>query len=186
MKGIIFNLLEDFVTETWGDSAYDDLASQCDLETTEPFVGPGTYPDKDLVTLATAVAEKAALPLPDALRAFAAHSFPKLAKKYPVFLDSQPDARSFLRSVEGVIHVEVRKLFPEARTPRFLYEDASNGDLIMTYQSERNLYPVVEGFIEGVALHYQEGITVRREETELEGKVAHRFHLRFSSTSGAP
>ena len=51
MKGAIFKLLEDFVTSNYGPDAFEDLVDATELETTEPFVGPGNYPPGDLLAL---------------------------------------------------------------------------------------------------------------------------------------
>ena len=51
MKGIIFNLLEGFLTERLGEEKSDELIESCSLKTREPFVGPGSYPDEDLLAI---------------------------------------------------------------------------------------------------------------------------------------
>ena len=58
MKGIIFNLPEEFVVETFGVDAYEEILAASELRTTDPVVGPGTYPDEDLLALVGKTVER--------------------------------------------------------------------------------------------------------------------------------
>ena len=80
MKGVIFNYLEEFITENWGEEKYEEILGECPLKTKEPFVGPGTYPDTDLLAIVSKTVEKLGITLPDALRSFGKFCFPKLSK----------------------------------------------------------------------------------------------------------
>jgi hypothetical protein len=93
MKGVIFNLLESFISEGWGIEKYEEILDLCPLQTKQPFVGPGTYPDADLVTIASKAADTLGLPLPVALRAFGKFCFPKLAPKVPQLVETHANAR---------------------------------------------------------------------------------------------
>ena len=83
MKGVIFNMLEEFTVETFGEETFEDVLDEAELITTEPFVGPGTYPDEDLIALVTTLIKKVDMPLPDAVRAFGHWLFPRLAERIP-------------------------------------------------------------------------------------------------------
>lgn len=114
MKGIVFNLLEEFITSMLGEEKYEEIVAGCDLKTKEPFVGPGTYPDEDLFAIVGKTVAVSGIALPDALRGFGRFCFPRLAEKFPVFVTAHNHPKPFLKSVETVIHVEVKKLYPDA------------------------------------------------------------------------
>lgn len=187
MKGVVFNILESFISEGWGDQTYEDILAMCPLSTKEPFVGPGTYPDSDLMTIAAKAAEKLGLPLDAALRAFGKYAFPKLAEQGTQFVDSQPTARDFLLSVDSVIHVEVRKLMPKAITPAFRYEDTGPDSLVIHYSSARKLCKFMEGLLDGVAEHYGTVIEHSQSQCMHEGAPHCTFVLKFheSQVEGA-
>jgi Haem-NO-binding len=181
MKGIIFNTLESFICEGWGDDTYEEILSLCPLKTKEPFVGPGTYPDTDLVMIASQAAQKLGLPLGDALRAFGHYAFPKLATKVPALVDKNAGAKAFLLSIDSVVHVEVRKLYPHAITPKFDYDDIDKKNaLIIHYSSKRQMCTLMEGLIDGVAEYF--GTTIRYEQRQCTGCGDARceFHLQFA------
>jgi predicted hydrocarbon binding protein len=179
MKGVVFNLLESFISEGWGDAKYEQILGLCPLKTKEPFVGPGTYPDSDLMTIAGKTAELLGLPLHDAVRAFGRYCFPKLIAKVPDLVGEYSDAKSFLKGVDGVIHVEVRKLFPKAITPSFKYEENDVNHLRIYYQSERKLCAFMEGLLDGVSDHFKIQINQEHKTCMHHGAEHCAFDLTF-------
>ncbi len=180
MKGVIFNLFEDFVCESFGDEVYESILDAAELRTTEPFIGPGLYPDEDLLALVGVAVDQLGIALPDALRAFGRFALPRLVEAHPDFAESECGAKDFLLSVDSVIHVEVKKLWPDAQTPSFRYDDPGQGALSMMYASARKFCPLVEGFIDGVADHF--GEKIEREHTTCmhDGAEECVFRLQFA------
>lgn len=179
MKGIVFNLLEEFIAEKLGEEKYEEIVAGCDMMTKEPFVGPGTYPDDDLFAIVGKTVEVSGIALPDALRAFGRFCFPKLAERFPDFIVPHTHPKSFLKTVDTVIHVEVRKLYPDAEPPYFTYDDPTPDRLIMRYSSKRRLCHLMEGLIDGVSDYYKTPIRYRQTKCLLEGGSECEFELVF-------
>ncbi len=155
MKGAIFKLLEDFVDATYGPDAFDALVESTELETDEPFVGPGNYPPGDLLALvATAVAAHDTT-VEQLLRAFGRHAFPSLARSVPTLMEGLDTPRAFLHGLESMIHTEVRKLDGEANPARFTVTEVDGTEILLRYESPFGLFPLVEGFLDGVADWYE-------------------------------
>src|SRR5688500_2593838 len=111
MKGIIFNQLEVMVTTAFGPDAWDALLQQTDLRTSEKyFVGPRNYPDEDLFALVATASRITGRSPEDLIHSFGQFLFPALAGAYPTFIKPGMNAKSFLMTVDRVIHIEVRKL----------------------------------------------------------------------------
>lgn len=158
MKGIIFTTFEDFVTDSFGAEVFEDILDDTELETAEPFVGPGTYPASDLMALVGTTIAKLDISLDAALTAFGSYSFPKLAAGVPQLMVGLDTAQAFFVSLESVIHTEVRKLDPEANPARFTVEETSDSTLLLHYESPMGLFALVGGFIDGVAAWYSESV----------------------------
>jgi len=169
MKGIIFNLLEKFIVEKLGDDRYEEIMEGCELETREPFVGPGSYPDGDLFALAGKAAEAIGAPLPDTLRAFGRFCIPELAGRFPAFFKPHDNPKSFLKTVDDIHYLEVVKLYEDAEPPHFEYEDPAPGRLVMRYRSRRRLCRLMEGLIEGVGDYYKTTIRYKQTACMLDG-----------------
>jgi predicted hydrocarbon binding protein len=179
MKGVIFNLLEDFIIEGWGDDVYDEILSRCSLRTTEPFIGPGTYDDADLLAIVAQAAETLGLTVPEAVRAFGRYCFSGLARKFPVFLEGHRELKTFLKSIDEVIHVELKKLVPEAEPPKITFVDPAPNELILTYRSRRRLCPLMAGLLEGAAAYFGTPLEYRETKCTSQGADACEFHLTF-------
>lgn len=159
MKGIIFNAFEGFVAQNWGDEFYESILDATELETQEPFVGPGTYPDGDLLALVATAVQKLDVPLHDALVAFGSFAFKGLVASHPAFVDKHVKLSEFLKTVDSIIHIEVRKLYPESVTPTVLVEDVDDATLRLSYHSDRKLCAVLEGLVQGAAEHFDTQVT---------------------------
>ena len=185
MKGVIFNVVESFVIENFGDDVWDEVLDNCELKTQEPFVGPGTYPDEDLIEIATKTVERVEVPLPDALRAIGKYGFPKLAAMVPQLVSSHEHPKPFLLSVHDVIHVEVRKLHETAETPDFRYAQDAPDHLAIEYHSRRGLCHLMAGLLDGVEDHF--GVPFEQVQSACvhDGAAHCRFELRFSAASRA-
>lgn len=158
MKGIVFNLLAEVVRQEYGEDVWDDLLEAAQLD--GAYTSLGTYPDEDLMKLVT-VASQALQTPPDAIvRWFGRSALPLLAKSYPEFFEAHKSTRSFLLTLNSVIHPEVRKLYPGADVPVFDYDASTEDDLVIGYVSRRKLCALAEGLIEGAADHYGEGVVV--------------------------
>ncbi len=181
MKGIIFNLLEDFITENFGEEKYEQIIAKCNLTTTEPHVGPGTYEDKDLMEIVARATEELKISIPDALKAFGKFAFSKLAEKHPNFVKPYQHPKPFLMTVESVIHIEVKKLYEHAYTPTFIYTDTSPDTLTITYSSKRKLYDLMEGLIDGVGEFFKSPIQQTHKIYQKNGAELCDFELTFTA-----
>jgi Haem-NO-binding len=182
MKGIIFNLLEEVVTEQFGEKTWDQLLDQAQVEGS--FTSLGNYPDEDLFKL-VAAASAALKQTPDAVvRWFGVRALPLLARKYPAFFDRHQSTRPFILTLNGIIHPEVRKLYPGADTPEFDFDTSSSEVLVMNYRSKRKLCSLVEGFTEGAATHYNETVSIQHPLCMHRGDECCRLEFSFARKLG--
>ena len=181
MKGVIFSLFEQFVVENWGTDTFEEILDECELATEEPFVGPGTYPDEDLLQIVGKAVEKLGIPLSDGMRAFGKWVLPRLMEQVPKSMTNFDHPKQFLQTVHDIIHVEVRKLYSDAEPPRFTYKDPAPDRLIMIYQSPRKMYDLMDGLIEGVAEYYDCPIDFKREIKQEQGEELAEYELTFGA-----
>ena len=179
MKGVVFKHFESFVVDSFGEELYETVLGEAELGSDGVFLGPETYPDADLFALVGKVLEKTGLELPAALQAFGRFLFDALADGAPVYLEGH-DLRSFLESVDSVIHVEVRKLFPDAETPEIEFQDAGPATFVMRYRSSRQLCHLFRGLLEGSAARFGEKIDYRESDCMLHGADACEFRVQVA------
>lgn len=171
MKGIIFNLLEEVVTTHIDEMTWDGILDEA--AASGVYTTLGNYPDAELVKLLGALSLRTGKSCEEALQWFGRLSMPFLARRYPEFFTAHAGMRSFLLSLNDVIHAEVKKLYPGADVPVFEFESpAGAGEhdtLIIHYQSKRRLCALAEGFIAGTSDHYREQVKVTQPTCMLKG-----------------
>ncbi|HVL81928.1 MAG TPA: heme NO-binding domain-containing protein [Actinomycetota bacterium] len=162
MKGIIFNLLEHVVVRDHGEQMWDAILDDAGVDGV--YTAVGTYPDEELGSLVQASAERLGSTRQDIQRWLGREAFPELVDRYPVFFDGHSSARSFILTLNDVIHPEVRKLFPGAYAPTFRFDDSRPDELRLTYDSYRRMCFFAEGLVEGTANHFKEDLGVEQLE----------------------
>ena len=162
MKGIIFNLLEEVVRGEYGDESWDMLLEAALLD--GAYTSLGNYPDAEMTRLVAAAASALKMSPDDITRWFGRKALPLLAKRYPRFFDGHKSARTFLLTLNNVIHTEVRKIYPGAEVPEFDYDTSSTDVLLMGYKSPRKLCALAHGFTEAAAAHFGEELVFEQPQ----------------------
>ena len=184
MKGIIFNLLEGVVTEAHGEPVWDQLLEAAGVD--GAYTSLGNYPDEDLYELVAAAAGALQLPANAVVRWFGVQALPLLAQKYPEFFASHRSTRSFILTLNGIIHPEVRKLYPGSEPPMFDFDSSSPEVLVMGYYSKRRLCALAEGFVEGAARHFGESVQLAHPLCMHRGDSSCRLEMTFTNKPVAP
>lgn len=177
MKGIIFQLLEEVVTQHLGPDTWDQLLQAAELDGV--FTSLGSYPDEHLFKLVGAASAALNKPPADIVRWFGAKAMPLLARKYPAFFERHGSTRPFILTLNNIIHPEVRKLYPGADVPDFEFDVSSPDMLVMHYQSKRKLCALAEGLVEGAAEQFGESVTILHPECMHRGGARCRLELSF-------
>jgi hypothetical protein len=107
---------------------------------------------------------------------------PLLAARYPDFFVKYHNTRSFLLTLNDIIHPEVRKLYPGAVTPEFEFDTrtGASDQLGMSYRSPRKLCALAEGFVVGAADHYGEDVAIDHQRCMHRGDDHCLLQLRFA------
>ena len=177
MKGVVFTVFLEMVEEQFSMDMVDDILQETKPANGGAYTSVGTYPHEEMVALVVSLSRHSKIPVPDLLKAFGAHLFMQFTKLYPDLIVNMPDAFSLLTSIEGVIHAEVRKLYPDAQLPCFEVERPDARTLVMIYRSVRHVEDLCEGLIRGAISHYAEAIDIFRETLGEGEDRAERFLL---------
>jgi len=180
MKGIIFNLLQEVTIQAYGEETWDKLLLARGLD--GAYTSLGSYPDEEIQGLVLEASQMLGLTSFDVLRWFGNQAMPLLFKRYPGFFRDPASTRSFLLSVNHIIHPEVRKIYPGAQVPTFEFFDTPDGGLVMSYRSPRKMCALAQGFAEGAAEHYGETIQFTHLECMHRGDEKCLCSISFTSS----
>jgi hypothetical protein len=179
MKGIVFTEFLDMVEAKFSADTVDSIIEQANLPNDGAYTAVGTYPHEELVAMVVALSKDTNIATNTLVNVFGHHLFGRFFERYPNFFEGVPTAFDFLATIENIIHVEVKKLYPEAQLPRFVTEKHTETELVLIYQSARHFGDLAAGLIQGCIEHFNEKVTVQREDLPTEdGNTNIRFSLR--------
>lgn len=160
MKGMVFVELLRMAEDAMGEEAVDEVMDGCDLASGGAYTATGNYPCSELMALVAAFSEKLNAPQSDLQYAFGRWMLDRFAKNYPAFFADKPDALAMLEAIEAEVHVEVRKLYPDAELPHFDTERIGDGRLMLVYRSPRPLIGFCHGLIAACLEHFEQQGTI--------------------------
>jgi len=175
VKGVVFNLLEEFVRRAHGEDAWETLLERAGLD--GAYTSLGNYADEELGALVGAASQMLGQTPAAIVRAFGREALPMLAEKYPNFFTPFPSTRAFLLALNDIIHPEVRKLYRDAETPEFDFDATADDVLVMGYASRRRLCEFAHGLIEGAAGHYGDDVTIEQTHCVERGDPRCEFRI---------
>lgn len=179
MKGVVFTEFLEFVEDRMSPEMADRIVERADPDSGGAYTGVGTYDYTEMLGLVGALSEETGQPAGDLVRTFGEHLFGRFSEGHPEFFEGAGGAFDLLQNVEDYIHVEVRKLYPDAELPTLACELPQEGQMRMTYRSSRPFADLAEGLIHGCVRHFGEPIAVEREDLAEGGEAgtAARFTL---------
>lgn len=164
MKGMIFTEFLEMVEETFSLSVVDRMIEASHLPSGGAYTAVGTYPHSEMVDLVVNLSKETNIPVPILLHSFGERLFQRFAIRYAHFLTYVPSAFAFLEKLESYVHVEVKKLYPEAELPKFECTKLPDGRMTMLYQSNRSMADLAQGLMEGCFHHFGENVQIERED----------------------
>ncbi len=181
MKGVVFTEFAQLVEKNWGADMMDDLIDAVNPPSGGGYCSVASYDFSELADLLAELSRRVDVPTGDLLQAFGEHLAAAFLQKFPDFFDAHDNVFDFLKSVDEHIHVEVRKLYPDADLPVFDYQQPEKDRLVFHYKSERPLADLAVGLILASAKHYRREIEIIRTPVAGKANYQEQFDLRLVS-----
>jgi hypothetical protein len=182
MKGVVFTEFMELVESRMGLDMLDRIITEADLPNNGAYTSVGTYDHAELVRLVQALSNATGTPVPALIHLFGEHLFQRFSVGYKHVFVGASNAFDFLACIDEVIHVEVRKLYPDAELPKLTCERLSPQELTMLYSSPRGFADLAEGLIHGCIKYFGETIDVIRNNLPQDGAM-HRVQFRLVKRS---
>lgn len=184
MKGVIFVELVNMAEDAFGEATVDAVLDKADLANGGAFTTVGNYPCSELVKIVLAFSEHSGLSPEVLQRKFGFWMMDHFVQHYPQFFADKTSAFGLLEAVDRQIHVEVKKLYPDAELPRFDTRRLADAELEMIYVSRNPLEAFCHGMIEACLARFEEtGEVTRAPCAEPPGAV--RFDVALTSAAPA-
>ncbi len=169
MKGIVFTEFLDLVEDKFGLEMVDTIISQSELESEGVYTSVGTYKFSEMLQLLKSLSANTNISIDDLLLVYAEHFFSVLKASYPDLMGMYKDPIDMLASIENHIHVEVRKIYPDAELPTFVVEEKTDNSLIMVYKSSRAMHHFGLGLMNKTFEHFNSTASIVLEKIKDDG-----------------
>ncbi|TPN86882.1 heme NO-binding domain-containing protein [Aquimarina algicola] len=164
MKGIIFTEFLELVEQKFGYDVVDKIIEQSDLPSQGAYTTVGTYDFTEMIALLSNLSKHSGLSIDELLYTYAEHFFGVLISNYPDMISKYNDPMELLASIENHIHVEVRKLYPDAELPTFEILEKTDTKLIMIYRSSRAMHSFGLGLMHKTFEHFNSEAEIHLEK----------------------
>lgn len=164
MLGVVFTEFMEMVEDKFSFDVADEIMSRAGLEDAAAYTAVAEYDHNDIIKLVVALHQVTDIEIDDLVQAFGTHLFERFATRYPELFSGVSSSLDFLERVEGYIHVEVRKLYPNAQLPSFECIRHNSDCLEMNYKSTRPFGNLAHGLIVGCGHHFRESLEVVRSK----------------------
>ena len=169
MKGIVFTEFLDLVEVKFGLETVDEIIEKSDLKTDGVYTSIGTYAFSDMLQLLQNLSEKTKITIDELLLIYGEHFFSVLEKSYPDLLATYKDPIEMISSIENHIHVEVRKIYPDAELPTFEVIEKKENSLVMIYRSSRAMHHFGLGLMNKTFEHFNSTASIQLEKVKENG-----------------
>lgn len=169
MKGIVFREFLELVEDKFGLEMLDTILNESDLESNGIYTSIGTYNFSEMLQLLQSLSAHTGISIDDLLLVYAEHFFSVIEESYPGLLASYKDPIEMLSSIENHIHVEVRKIYPDAELPTFEVEEKTVNSLVMIYKSSRAMHHFGLGLMNKTFEHFNSTASIILEKIKDDG-----------------
>ncbi|NMH60025.1 heme NO-binding domain-containing protein [Alteromonas ponticola] len=175
MLGIVFTSLIEMLEDNVSPDFADEVLEQANLANDGAFTAVGYYPFSEMQKLLLVLEQKTGTPVEQLLYDFGYYLFGKLAAKHGQVLSGKKNILDVLNCLDNDIHVQVRKLYPDADLPKFSVLSRTATEMKLRYYSTRELYTLAEGLMDGAANHF--GNKIQRQVVKLDEAHTYQFTI---------
>ncbi|MDO8882475.1 heme NO-binding domain-containing protein [Pseudotabrizicola sp.] len=174
---MVFVELLAMAEDAFGEAAVDSVIDSADLPSGGAYTAVGNYSCDELMALVRGFSQHSGIPAPELQRLFGHWMMNSFVRHYPDFFVGRNGSLDMLAAIEDEIHVEVRKLYPDADLPHFDIHRPDAHQMHMTYRSPRPLADFCHGLIEGCVSQFGETAVISREDRKIDDATEADFQI---------
>ena len=171
MKGIVFTEFLELVESKFGLATVNEIIEKSDLKSDGVYTSIGTYDFSEMLSLITNLSKKTNITIHDLLYTYGLHFFSVLEKSYPKIISNYKSPIELLSSIDSHIHVQVRKIYPDAELPKFEIMNQTQKSITLVYTSSRSMYAFALGLIEKTFHHYHKNASISYDLINNDGSM---------------
>lgn len=166
MRGLMFTEYFAFVSSLSDEDVVDDVLFGLGHDITGAYTSVGNYGFDEFAKIHGAMSHRLKTDAAELARQFGHWLMARFAVLFPDYLDGVESGLDFLEKTGAHIHVEVRKLYPDASPPEVSLERVDETHCRLHYISHRPLAPVALGLTEACLVHFKDRFKVVKHYTK--------------------
>jgi 5'-3' exonuclease len=164
MLGVVFTEFMEMVEDEFSFDVADEIMEISGVGVETGFTAVQEYSHTDMVKLVAALHKVTGMEIDALITAFGQHLFQRFTVTHSQFFSGSTCSLDFLENIEGYIHVEVKKLYPNAELPTFRCIRHAPDKLEMNYKSKRPFGDLAHGLIRGCGAHFKDDLEIERTD----------------------
>mgnify|MGYP001310176391 FL=1 len=169
MKGIVFTVLLELVEDRFGLETVDHIITNSELESNGIYTSIGSYSFSELSQLLQHLSESTQISVDNLLLLLGEHFFDVAEKSYPELMSSYKNPIEMISSIENHIHIEVKRIYPDADLPTFKVIEKTENLLIIDYKSSRAMCYFSLGLMNKTFEFFNSTATIELEKIKEDG-----------------
>ena len=154
MLGMVFTELVEWIESECSVEVAEQVLAEAGLGHGGAYTAVGSYDAAELGAIVQALVRRAGGSPQDWVQGFGRHLMHRFTQLYPALFAAHPGLFDFLAGIDGHIHVEVRRLYPQAQPPVFEVRERDLDHMLLAYRSPHRLQALALGLLEGAIAHY--------------------------------
>ncbi|MDG0996165.1 MAG: heme NO-binding domain-containing protein [Gammaproteobacteria bacterium] len=169
MKGIVFTSFISFLENELGLIETESIIIKADLNSACAYTTVGSYDFKELLHLILLSSQSFKITPKHVSQRFGSYLFTTLTSSSPQYVKNKHSCFELFETINNVIHMEVKSIYPETTPPRVHFKRISSSAATLHYQSHRCLGDVMYGVIEGAGNYFNEKLLIERNRLNKKG-----------------
>lgn len=177
MKGLVFTEFFDMVENVFSADMVDTLINNTNPPSKGAYTAVGSYDFDELKNMVAELSKQTGTNVEYLLTAFGKHLGAQFAHRYTRFFTAAGSTIGLLKQIDQHVHIEVRKLYPDAELPEFRFEENDN-EFLLHYSSTRPLADLAYGLMLQTSQYYDEHFAISMKKWEENNVYCCTFSLR--------
>lgn len=145
MRGILFTEYLDFAANQSSEADVEEILYSLKDKISGSYTSVGNYSFEEFAHIHIALAEHLNRTPNEIAEQFGEQLLQRFSELFPQYFEGVNSGLDFLDQVGSHIHVEVKKLYPDACPPEIILTEDKKGTYSLTYRSQRPLAAVARG-----------------------------------------
>ncbi|MEO0974538.1 MAG: heme NO-binding domain-containing protein [Pseudomonadota bacterium] len=163
MRGLLFTEFMDFLEQRFDDVTVDKALEEANPASRGAYTTVDNYPAAELYRILACVASAQLVDADTLLVEYGRHLFKVFLRDHAAYFATIDGTITLMERVQDHIHVEVKKLHPDAKPPRFEVTGDQDTGWTVHYYSHRPLHAVAHGLMQAARTHFSEDIDIVRD-----------------------